>query len=179
MHSPCGQEPYRAHWYSTPFSVNMDLNSSCAATWNYCESFWAGRSLMNCLTWWSGSWRVRNSLTFQCWLCHPRDSIWKAFQKDRLLAVFPNPFSDARTWRTTVMTDQQVLWEEESANFSMKTPVVWTKVSSKVGWRSLSTAIWIGRKRSGLLRFMCGETCGCNSPYSNPWYRVSQLWNRL
>eukprot|EP00438_Fugacium_kawagutii_P032106 Skav212430 [mRNA] locus=scaffold1479:62722:91309:+ [translate_table: standard] len=27
--------------------------------------------------------------------------------------------------------------------------------------------------RSGLLRFMCGHTCGCSWPYSNPWYRVA------
>ena len=39
------QEPYRAHWYSTSFSVNMDQNSTCSDTWRS-RGFWGGRHVV-------------------------------------------------------------------------------------------------------------------------------------
>lgn len=97
--------------------------------------------------------------SFQEWLAMPMSS-YASFD------------SNCRDWSDSFLNDKPLRsWEEPYRAH-------WYSTSFSVFMDQNSSCADMKDKcddsTSGLLRFMCGETCGCTSPYSNPWYRVIQ-----
>lgn len=118
------------------------------------------------------------------------DFIWKPKGSESKYIMFRETSGSFQEWLAMPMSRLATLdsnCEDWSDSFLKEGPLQSWEVPYRAHWYSTSYSVNMDPNSScsdmkdkcddytsGLLRFMCGKSCGCTSPYSNPWWRVTE-----
>eukprot|EP00435_Cladocopium_sp_Y103_P032323 s977_g8.t1 len=118
------------------------------------------------------------------------DFIWKPSGSESNYIMFRETSGSFQEWLAMPMSSYAAVdtnCEDWSDSFLSNKALRSWEEPYRAHWHSTSFSVFMDQNStcsdmkdkcddydSGLLRFMCGKTCGCNSPYSNPWWRVTQ-----